>query len=54
MYLFRILTNATAIGAHATVNASNKIRLGNASVTLRIEGQVCVYCQFGQDPEGKL
>jgi hypothetical protein len=33
------LTNATAIGANAIVNASNKIRLGNASVTV-IEGQV--------------
>ena len=33
------LTNATAIGANATVNASNKIRLGDSSVTV-IEGQV--------------
>jgi len=33
------LTNATAIGAEAVVNASNKIRLGNTSVTV-IEGQV--------------
>ena len=33
------LTNATAIGNGAIVNASNKIRLGNASVTV-IEGQV--------------
>lgn len=33
------LTNATAIGNGAVVNASNKIRLGNASVTV-IEGQV--------------
>jgi len=33
------LTNATAIGAGALVNASNKIRLGNTSVTV-IEGQV--------------
>jgi flagellar motility protein MotE (MotC chaperone) len=33
------LTNATAIGAGALVNASNKIRLGNAAVTV-IEGQV--------------
>ena len=33
------LTNATAIGRDAVVNASNKIRLGNASVTV-IEGQV--------------
>jgi trimeric autotransporter adhesin len=33
------LTNATAIGNSAVVNASNKIRLGNAAVT-RIEGQV--------------
>jgi hypothetical protein len=33
------LTNATAIGNGATVNASNKIRLGNTSVTV-IEGQV--------------
>jgi hypothetical protein len=32
-------SNATAIGAGTTVNASNKIRLGNASVTV-IEGQV--------------
>ena len=33
------LTNATAIGSSALVNASNKIRLGNTSVTV-IEGQV--------------
>ncbi len=33
------LTNATAIGWGAVVNASNKIRLGNAQVTV-IEGQV--------------
>jgi Chaperone of endosialidase len=33
------LTNATAIGAGATVNASNKVRLGNTAVTV-IEGQV--------------
>ena len=33
------LTNATAIGANAVVNASNKIRLGSAAVTV-IEGQV--------------
>jgi hypothetical protein len=33
------LTNATAIGANAVVNASNKIRLGNTDVTV-IEGQV--------------
>lgn len=33
------LTNATAIGAGATVNASNKVRIGNAGVTV-IEGQV--------------
>lgn len=33
------LFNATAIGAGAVVNASNKIRLGNAQVTV-IEGQV--------------
>jgi hypothetical protein len=33
------LTNATAIGASALVNASNKVRLGNTSVTV-IEGQV--------------
>src|SRR5262249_45902776 len=33
------LTNATAIGFEATVDATNKIRLGNADVTL-IEGQV--------------
>jgi hypothetical protein len=33
------LTNATAIGAGAIVNASNKIRLGNTSVSV-IEGQV--------------
>lgn len=32
-------TNATAIGYEAQVNASNKIRLGNSSVTV-IEGQV--------------
>jgi len=33
------LTNATAIGYYAKVNASNKIRLGNSAVTV-IEGQV--------------
>ena len=33
------LTNATAIGFSAVVNANNKIRLGNAAVTV-IEGQV--------------
>jgi hypothetical protein len=33
------LTNATAIGANAGVDASNKIRLGNGDVTV-IEGQV--------------
>jgi len=33
------LTNATAIGAESVVDASNKIRLGNADVTV-IEGQV--------------
>jgi len=33
------LTNATAIGHGAIVNASNKIRLGNSAVTV-IEGQV--------------
>lgn len=33
------LSNATVIGYNATVNASNKIRLGNTSVTV-IEGQV--------------
>jgi hypothetical protein len=33
------LTNATAIGANAVVNASNKVRIGSSSVTV-IEGQV--------------
>jgi len=33
------LTNATAIGVQAKVNASNKVRLGNTLVTV-IEGQV--------------
>jgi len=33
------LSNTTAIGNSATVNANNKIRLGNASITV-IEGQV--------------
>ena len=36
---FPDLTNATAIGANALVNASNKIRLGSSAVTV-IEGQV--------------
>ena len=36
---FGNLTNATAIGAGASVDASNKIRLGNSLVTV-IEGQV--------------
>jgi trimeric autotransporter adhesin len=35
----RDLTNATAIGTEAVVDASNKIRLGNTAVTV-IEGQV--------------
>jgi hypothetical protein len=35
------LGNATAIGNHAVVNASNKIRLGNTAVTA-IEGQVAL------------
>jgi len=34
-----IINNATAIGAGAIVNASNKVRIGNSSVTV-IEGQV--------------
>ena len=33
------LENATAIGAGAIVNASNKVRIGNSDVTV-IEGQV--------------
>lgn len=33
------LTNATAVGYYAAVNASNKVRIGNAAVTV-IEGQV--------------
>jgi len=33
------LANATAVGANAIVNASNKVRIGNTSVTV-IEGQV--------------
>ena len=33
------LTNATALGNGATVNASNKVRIGNAAVSV-IEGQV--------------
>jgi Chaperone of endosialidase len=33
------LTNATAIGAGAVVNTSNKVRIGNSNVTV-IEGQV--------------
>lgn len=33
------LTNATALGFGASVNASNKVRIGNGSVTV-IEGQV--------------
>jgi trimeric autotransporter adhesin len=33
------LQNATAIGYNTIVNASNKVRLGNAAVTV-IEGQV--------------
>jgi hypothetical protein len=33
------LTNATAIGYSAVVNASNKVRIGNGSITV-IEGQV--------------
>ena len=37
--LLNNLTNATAIGYQASVNASDKVRIGNGSVTL-IEGQV--------------
>jgi len=33
------LVNATAVGYHAIVNSSNKVRIGNAAVTV-IEGQV--------------
>jgi hypothetical protein len=33
------LTNASAVGANAVVNASNKVRIGNTTVTV-IEGQV--------------
>jgi hypothetical protein len=33
------LTNATAVGYNAKVNASNKVRIGNSAVTV-IEGQV--------------
>ena len=33
------LTNATVLGCNATVNASNKVRIGKSSVTV-IEGQV--------------
>jgi Chaperone of endosialidase len=33
------LTNATAVGFNSTVNAANKIRLGNAAITV-VEGQV--------------
>ena len=33
------LSNATAIGFNSTVNASNKVRIGNAAVTV-VEGQV--------------
>ena len=33
------LTNATAIGANAVVNASYKVRIGDAFVTV-IEGQI--------------
>lgn len=35
------LTNATAIGYNAIVNASNKVRIGNTAVTV-IEGQVAM------------
>ena len=46
------LTNATAIGAGAFVNASNKVRLGNVLVTV-IEGQVA-FTSASDKPEGKL
>jgi hypothetical protein len=36
---FNIINNATAIGSGAIVDASNKVRIGNAAVTV-IEGQV--------------
>lgn len=38
------LINATALGAHARVNASNKVRIGNAGITV-IEGQVAFTAQ---------
>lgn len=38
-YNYGTLTNATAIGANAIVNASNNIRIGDTNVTV-IEGQV--------------
>ncbi len=37
--VFGNLNNATVIGAHAVVDASNKIRLGDTAITV-IEGQV--------------
>jgi hypothetical protein len=44
------LTNATAIGATAVVDGSNKIRLGDANVTV-IEGQVAY--SFTSDENAK-
>lgn len=41
------LTNAMALGYNAVVNASNKIRLGNSSVTV-IEGQVAYTTSDGR------
>jgi hypothetical protein len=42
-----VLTNATAIGYQATVNASNKIRLGDATVT-KVEGPVAYTISDGR------
>ncbi|MBK9449679.1 MAG: T9SS type A sorting domain-containing protein [Bacteroidetes bacterium] len=43
------LTNASAVGANAVVNASNKVRIGNTTVTV-IEGQVA----FSNPSDGRF
>ena len=47
------LTNATAIGARAVVDASNKLRLGDSNVTV-VEGQVAYTFTSDVDQKGNF
>lgn len=42
------LTNATAIGANAIVNASNKIQLGDGNVTLSIRAELLKHLNYAK------